>query len=73
MSQNQKDREPTKEEVIAWYKEQIELAKLRHELAELQSKAVQEEAKRLQAMAIIAQFKTPLNSNEDDAESENAH
>lgn len=73
MSQNQEDREPTKEEVIAWYKEQIELAKLRHELAELQSKAVQEEAKRLQAMVIIAQFKTPLNSNEDDAESENAH
>lgn len=73
MSQNQEDREPTKEEVIAWYKEHIELAELRHKLAELQSKAVQEEAKRLQAMAIIAQFKTPLNSNEDDAESENAH
>ncbi len=56
MSQNQEDREPTRDEVIAWYKDQIQLAKLRHELAELQSKAVQEEVKRLQATMIIAQL-----------------
>jgi hypothetical protein len=56
MSQNQQDKEPTRDDVIAWYKEQIELAQLRATLAELQSKAVQEEAKRLQATLIIAQI-----------------
>lgn len=52
----EQEKEPTREEVIAWYKSQIELASLRAELAELQSKAVQEEAKRIQAAMIIAQL-----------------
>lgn len=65
MSQNQEDREPTRDDVIAWYKEQIELAQLRATLAELQSKAVQEEAKRLQATMIIAQItRQPDNAEE---------
>lgn len=50
------EKQPTREEVIAWYKDQIELAELRATLAELQSKAVQEEAKRIQAAMIIAQL-----------------
>jgi len=52
-------KEPTREEVIAWYKSQIELASLRAELAELQAKAVTEEAKRIQATIMIANMTSP--------------
>lgn len=59
-------KEPTREEVIAWYKSQIELASLRAELAELQAKAVTEEAKRIQATIMIANMTTPDNEEETD-------
>lgn len=66
MSQpNQTPQEPTRDEVIAWYKSQIELAQLRATLAEYQSKAVQEEARRLQALTVIAQL-TPTTATEDE-------
>jgi len=57
MSENQEiPKEPTREEVIAWYKSQIELAALRTELAELQSRAVKAEAERIQAAMFLAQL-----------------
>jgi hypothetical protein len=59
-------KEPTREEVISWYKSQIELAALRAELAELQSKAVQEEAKRIQATIMIANMTSPDNAEATD-------
>lgn len=49
--------EPTKEEAIAWYKEQIELASLRRDLAILQAETVKAEAERLQAAMMIGQMK----------------
>lgn len=57
MSENQEiPKEPTREEVITWYKSQIELAALRTELAELQSRAVKAEAERVQAAMFLAQL-----------------
>lgn len=47
--------EATREEVIAWYKEQIEFATLRAELSELQNRAAKADAERLQATMFIAQ------------------
>lgn len=52
-------KEPTRDEVIAWYNSQIELASLRAQLAELQAKAVTEEAKRIQATIMIANMTSP--------------
>jgi len=65
--QNQTPQEPTRDEVIAWYKSQIELAQLRATLAEYQSKAVQEEARRLQALAVIAQL-TPTTTEDENSD-----
>ena len=53
---NQTEKEPTRDEVIAWYKQQIELASLRTELAELQARAMKAEAERVQATMILAQM-----------------
>lgn len=66
MSKEQKSKEaPDRAEVIKWYKEQIELAKYRFELAELLSKTAQEDAKRVQALAIMAQIQSTKNNNND--------
>jgi hypothetical protein len=59
-------KEPTREEVIAWYNSQIELASLRAQLAELQAKAVTEEAKRIQATIMIANMTAPENEEQTD-------
>jgi hypothetical protein len=52
----QTEKEPTRDEVIAWYKQQIELAGYRTELAELQARAMKAEAERAQATMILAQL-----------------
>lgn len=53
MSEEQK---PTREQMIVWYKEEIELASLRAELAKLQRDAAVSEAERIQAISVIAQI-----------------
>jgi len=71
MSNQQAPQElPTREEVIAWYNEQIELAKLRLELAELQSKAAIADAQRMQAVGMIAQMQgaEPTEPTQEDAD-----
>jgi hypothetical protein len=57
---NEKDKKelPSQEQVISWYKEQIELAKLRAELAQLQKDAAVADAQRLQAVRVIAQIQS---------------
>jgi hypothetical protein len=52
----QTEKEPTRDEVVAWYKQQIELAGYRTELAELQARAMKAEAERAQATMILAQL-----------------
>jgi len=62
-------RELTREEVVAWYKDQIEVATLRADLAEQQSRAVRFESERLQHAIMIANIKAA--KDEIDAEEEN--
>ena len=54
-----KQEQPSKEQIMKWYKEEIELASLRAELAKLQRDAAVSEAERIQAIAVIAQFTNP--------------
>ena len=53
MAEEEKEK-LTREEVVAWYKEQIEVATLRADLSEQQARAVQFESARLQHMVMIA-------------------
>jgi hypothetical protein len=57
--------EPTREEILKWYDDQIEIAKKRFELTKLQSDTVQAEALRIEAMAVIARFNTPHEEGEE--------
>jgi hypothetical protein len=59
---------PSKEEVVAWYREQIQLATLRADLAEQQARAVKHESERLQHAAMIANITASI----DEMEKENA-
>lgn len=48
--------EPSREQIIEWYKNEIEMASLRAELSKLQRDATVSEAERLQAVMVIAQI-----------------
>ena len=50
---------PTKAEVVAFYKEQIEVAKLRRELAEIACNTAEYDARRVEAIAKQAHFSGP--------------
>jgi len=67
-------KEPSREEVVVWYKEQIELSSLRADLAEQQARAVRFESERLQHAVMIANIKTAGNeiimSEEDESPEE---
>lgn len=66
------EKEPSREEVVTWYKDQIELSTLRADLAEQQARAVRFESERLQHVVMIANIKTAGNeiiSSEEEAES----
>jgi len=55
--ENQTNQEkPSREQIIQWYKDEIELATLRAELSKLQRDATVSEAERLQAVMVIAQI-----------------
>lgn len=60
----------SREEIVAWYKDQIELASLRTELAELHSRAVKAEAERIQASMFIAQVQAATEEAKKDDPSE---
>lgn len=61
MTENQE--RPSREQMIQWYKDEIELATLRAELAKLQRDAAVSEAERINAIAAIAQ----MTQSDDDA------
>ena len=67
MAEEEKEK-LTKEEVVAWYKEQIEIATLRADLSEQQARAVQYESARLQHMVMIAQITEAKENILDDEE-----
>jgi hypothetical protein len=56
MENQTEQTQPTREQMVQWYKDEIELATLRAELAKLQRDAVVHEAERINAIAAIAQM-----------------
>lgn len=54
------------EQAKQWYREQIELAQLRAELSKAQADAVSHEARRIQAMALIAQMSAQPSEEQPD-------
>ena len=67
-NQTEQTTQPSREQIIQWYKDEIELATLRAELSKLQRDAVVNEAERINAVAAIAQMTQP--QNEEDAKPE---
>lgn len=69
--EEENEKQVTREEAVAWYKDQLELATLRADLAEQQARAVRYESERLQHVVMIANIKTAgneimRNEEEDD-------
>jgi hypothetical protein len=62
--------QPSREQIIEWYKNEIELASLRAELSKLQRDATVSEAERLQAVMVIAQITQQPQENEAPKEGE---
>jgi hypothetical protein len=61
--ENQTKQEPSREQIIEWYKNEIEMAALRAELSKLQRDAAVNEAERINAIAAIAQMTQPQENN----------
>jgi hypothetical protein len=55
-------KEPTKENVIAFFKEQIEVAEYRNTLSRINCETAEYEARRAEAIAKQAHFSKPLTS-----------
>lgn len=68
--ENQTKQEPSRDQIIEWYKAEIELASLRAELSKLQRDATVSEAERLQAVMVIAQITQQPQENEAPTEGE---
>jgi len=66
-------KDVSREDVVAWYKDQLELATLRADLAEQQARATGYESQRLQHMVMIANIKTASENiaEEEDESPEN--
>lgn len=66
-------KDVSREDVVAWYKDQLELATLRADLAEQQARATGYESQRLQHMVMIANIKTASENiaKEEDESPEN--
>ena len=65
-NQTEQTTQPSREQMIQWYKDEIELATLRSELAKLQRDAVVFEAERINAIGAIAQMTQPQEENKSD-------
>jgi len=59
MENQTEQTQPSREQIIEWYKAEIELAGLRAELSKLQRDAAVNEAERINAVAAIAQMTQP--------------
>ena len=59
MENQTEQTQPSREQIIEWYKAEIELAALRAELSKLQRDAAVNEAERINAVAAIAQMTQP--------------
>ena len=72
MSENQNQQEeqkqPSKEEVIAFFQEQIEVKKVQLELQQLNAQLAVAKAEELKALAFIAQITSPPSQEEEEEE-----
>ena len=68
LEQEEQKTPPTKEEVIAFFQEQIEVKKVQLELQELNTAMAVGRAEELKALAFIAQLTNPVSQNEEDDE-----
>ena len=59
MENQTEQTQPSREQIIEWYKAEIELASLRAELSKLRRDAAVNEAERLNAIGAIAQMTQP--------------
>lgn len=64
--QEQKKQEPTKEELLSFFKEQVELKKAQLELHELNANIAKARAEEIRALAFIAQMTTASSSSPED-------
>ncbi len=62
--------QPSKEQIIAWYSEQIEVATLRRTLSELNKDIATFDAQRLKATIMIAQMQEPQKATGNEIEHE---
>lgn len=72
MSENQEQTEqqkqPSKEEVVAFFQEQIEVKKVQLELQQLNAQLAVAKAEELKALAFIAQITSPPSQEEEEEE-----
>lgn len=68
--QTAEDRQPTKEELVAYLNETIEIAKLRAELQSFNTQIAVGRAEELKALVFIAQLTNPKPENADGGEEE---
>jgi hypothetical protein len=66
--QQEEQKAPSKEEVISFFQEQIEVKKVQLELQELNAALAAARAEELKALAFIAQITTPPTENEESDE-----
>ena len=66
--EQEEQKAPTKEEVVAFFQEQIEVKKVQLELQELNTALAVGRAEELKALAFIAQITNPASQEEDDDE-----
>lgn len=71
-TQETPEKEVTRDEVVAWYKDQIELSTLRADLAEQQARAAKSDAERMQATMFIAQAQAAGAAPKDEEDEEEA-
>jgi hypothetical protein len=62
---SEQKEKPSKEQIVAWYKEEIELAELRAILSKHQRDAAVYEAERINAIGAIAQMTQEPKQQED--------
>ena len=60
--------QPSKDQIITWYKDQIEVATLRRDLSALQAEIAKNEAQRVQATILLAQMQDPASQNKNEVE-----
>jgi hypothetical protein len=64
----EEQKAPSKEEVIAFFQEQIEVKKVQLELQELNTALAVARAEELKALSFIAQLTNPMSEQEEDDE-----